>query len=496
MSILIQRGMIVDGVGKPAFQRDVMVEGERIVDVGTFPQAQADVVIEAEGRMVCPGFIDIHNHAHDEAEGGILKIPFADNMLRQGVTTLIAGNCGGSPLPVGEHLEQVESLDIRMNYGLLAGHGSVRREVMGTIQRSSTEEERAQMKALLEHAMEEGAFGMSTGLAYIPGAYADTEEVVELASVVARRGGIYASHLRNEGTEGMNAVREAIRIAREADIPVEISHLKLWGKNVWGRTEALLGEIENARSAGLDVTADQYPYTAGYTGLGYLAPGWAFSEGKLKERLADPKEAARIRACVAQKLEEIGGAERILFAICKEQPEFEGKRLTEAADIMGKSALDAVMTLLPENGISAIYFAMQEEDVRELMRHPAVMIGTDGHLRKFSVGVAHPRNYGTFPRVLGRYSRDQGSFDQVEAVRKMTSMPADKLGLWDRGRIARGKIADITIFDPERVIDRATFEDGHRYSEGIETVLVGGRIAVQGGETTLGSYGRVLRKDR
>ena len=494
MSVLIKEGMIVDGTGRPAFRGDVMVEGERIVDVGVFSQARADGIIEAEGRTVCPGFIDIHNHAHNEAEGGILKIPSADNMLRQGVTTLIAGNCGGSPLPVGTHLEQVEADDIRMNYGLLVGHGSVRREVMGTVQRFSTEEERVQMKVLLERAMDEGAFGMSTGLGYVPGAYSDTEEVVALARVVARRGGIYTSHLRDEGIKGMDAVREAIRIAREADIPVEISHLKLWGKDVWGRTEALLGEIEHARSAGSDVTADQYPYTAGYTGLGSLAPRWAFSEGKLKQRLEDPEESARIREYAAQKLGSIGGAERVLLAICKEHPEFEGKTLAETAEAMGKTALDAAMTLLPEDGISAIYFAMQEEDVRELMCHPAVMIGTDGHLRKFGVGVAHPRNYGTFPRVLGRYSRDQGLFDQVEAVRKMTSMPADKLGLKDRGRIERGKIADMTIFDPERVIDRATFEDGHRYPEGIETVLVGGQIAVHGGETTEGGYGQVLRQ--
>ena len=493
MSVLIKEGMIVDGTGRPASRGDVMVEGERIVDVGVFPQARANVVLSAEGMVVCPGFIDIHNHAHDEAEGGILKIPFADNMLRQGVTTLMAGNCGGSPLPVGEHLEEVKRLDIRTNYGLLVGHGSVRREVMGTVQRSSTVEERAQMKKLLERAMDEGAFGMSTGLGYVPGAYSDTEEVVELARVVARRGGIYTSHLRDEGIKGMDAVREAIRIAREADIPVEISHLKLWGKDVWGRTEELLGAIEEARRSGLDVTADQYPYTAGYTGLGSLAPRWAFSEGKLKQRLETPEEAARIRAYAAQKLERIGGAGRVLLAICKEHPEFEGKTLAEVAEITGETALEAAMTLLPEEGISAIYFAMQEEDVRDIMPHPAVMVGTDGHLRKFGVGVAHPRNYGTFPRVLGRYSRDQKLFDQVEAVRKMTSMPADKLGLRDRGRIERGKAADIAVFDPKRIVDRATFEDGHRYPEGIETVLVGGRIAVQGGETIQKGYGRVLR---
>lgn len=496
LDLLIKSGSVIDGTGKAAVQADVGIVGDQIVEVEPLPHAQARRVIPATGLLVCPGFIDIHNHAHDEAEGGILKIPGADNLLRQGITTVIAGNCGGSPLPIGDHLSSVEKEAIRMNYGLLVGHGSIRRTVMGTANRSSTPEEVAKMTDLVREAMDEGAFGMSTGLAYVPGNYSRIEEVIALSRIAARKGGIFTSHIRNEGVGVMDAVQEVIQVAEEAELPVEISHLKLWGKGAWGRTEELLGQIDNARKRGLYITADQYPYTACYTGLRSLVPHWALAEDKLKERLRDPTLRTQIRKAMAQKIGQTGGPDRILISICKARKELEGETLSAAADRMDLSPLEAAIELIQTNSVSAIYFAMQEEDVQTIMRHPAVMVGTDGHLRKYRVGVSHPRNYGTFPRVLGRYTREEGLLAWPEAVRKMTALPADKLGLRSRGTIHKGKVADIVVFDPTGVRDRATFEEGHQYPEGIEYVLVNGNVAVDQGHTASGRYGRVLRRER
>lgn len=496
LDLLIKGGSVIDGTGKAAVQADVGIVGDQIAEVGRLPHAQAKRIIVATDLMVCPGFIDIHNHAHDEAEGGILEIPEADNLLRQGITTVIAGNCGGSPLPIGAHLSEVERKAIRMNYGLLVGHGSIRREVMGTVNRPSTLEEVAKMEDLARVAMDEGAFGMSTGLAYVPGSYSQTEEVIALSKIVAHRGGIFTSHIRNEGLEVMESVREVIRVAEGAEIPVEISHLKLWGKGAWGRTGELLGQIDDARERGLHVTADQYPYIACYTGLRSLVPHWALAEDGLKKRLQDPALRAEIREAMVQKMELTGGPERILIAICKDRENLEGKTLDIAADQMGLSPLEAAIELIQSNSVSAIYFAMQEEDVQTIMGHSAVMVGTDGHLRKYRVGVSHPRNYGTFPRVLGRYTREERILSLPEAVRKMTALPADTLGLQSRGGIHRGKGADIVVLDPTRVRDQATFEDGHQYPEGMEYVLVNGSVAVDQGHTTPGRYGRVLWRER
>jgi len=491
--LLIRGGTILDGSGGEPFVADLVVEGDRIADVGNFPHARADRVIDAEGLFVAPGFVDPHTHAHDEAEGGILKVPDADNFLRQGVTTVVAGNCGGSPLPVGEHLEQVENLEIRTNYAVLVGHGSVRKAVLGMEDRHAAPEELERMRDLVRRAMEEGALGMSTGFMYVPGAYASLEEVVALAEEVARRGGVFTSHIRDEGTRLLESIEEVVRICREAGVPSQISHLKAWGRGGWGKAEGALKLLDDARAQGLPVTADQYPYTASYTGLQFLVPEWALAEDKLEERLKDPEQGKAVREGIASKIELAGGPDAILLAICEAHPEYEGRTLAQAAEDMNKDPVGAVEELVLSGPVSAIYFSMREEEVEAIARHPAVMVGSDGHLRRFGVGVSHPRNYGTFPRAWRWFVREKGLWTPQEAIRKMSGMAAEKFGLEGRGLLKRGYFADIVVFDPERFRDTATFRDGHGYPEGVLYVIVNGKVAVEEGRTAERGYGRVLR---
>ncbi|HID10939.1 MAG TPA: D-aminoacylase [Candidatus Latescibacteria bacterium] len=494
VDVLIRGGMILDGTGGEPFRADLAVEGDRIVDIGNLPHARARRVIDAEGLFVAPGFVDPHTHAHDEAEGGVLKIPDADNFLRQGVTTVVAGNCGGSPLPVGEHLEQVDDMEILTNYALLVGHGSVRKAVMGLAARPATTEELKQMRELVRRAMEEGALGMSTGFMYIPGAYAPLEEVIALAKEVARRSGVFTSHIRDEGARLLESVEEVVRVCREAEVPAQISHLKAWGRGGWGKAEAVLELLDGARTQGLPLTSDQYPYTASYTGLQSLVPEWGLAEDKLEERLKDPEQGRVLRKGIAEKMDLAGGPEAILITLCEARPELEGKTLIQAAEEMGKDPIGAVEELVLSGSVSAVYFSMSEEEVKAIARHPAVMVGSDGHLRRFGVGVSHPRNYGTFPKAWRWFVREEKFWTPQEAVRRMSGMAAEKFGLKGKGFLKKGYFADVVVFHPEEFRDLATFRDGHRYPEGVLYVLVNGKVAVEEGRTAERGYGRVLRR--
>ncbi|MBC7288485.1 MAG: D-aminoacylase [Armatimonadetes bacterium] len=489
--VLITGGRIYDGSGAAPFLADVGIVGDRIEEVGSLRGAVAATTIDARGLSVAPGFIDPHNHAHNEAEGGILNIPEADNMLRQGVTTLIAGNCGGSPWPIGEHLEQVGKLPIKQNYAILVGHGTVRGMAVTQGGRPPSEKELKVMKDLVRRAMDEGALGISTG--YFP-SWVTTEEIVELARIVAECGGVYASHIRSEGEEVLDAVAEAIEIGRRAGLPVQISHIKTWGKKAWDKKDQIL-ELLDTAAREIDVSADRYPYTASFTGVAALIPSSIREEASRRggfTSLLDNDWRESVLAEIADFIDTAGGADKVVFAPLAPDPELDGRTLEDVAADRGVTPAELVVELSIRGGVSCIFHAMQEDNLRDFLRHKLVMIGSDGHLRSYGKGFCHPRNYGTFPRAIGRYGRDQGLYDMATAIKKATSMPAEKFGLKGRGYIKRGCMADIVVFDEQRLLDTATFEQPHRYPAGVVYVLVNGKLAVDNERTLPGGHGAVI----
>ncbi|MCL0059040.1 D-aminoacylase [Dehalococcoidia bacterium] len=516
--IIIKGGQVIDGSGAPPVRADVGTKDGQIEAVGIF-NGEAARTIDAAGFIVAPGFIDMHSHS----DFPLLVNPRAESKIRQGVTTEVIGNCGSSAAPVTkerldlikgqtdleslelewdwltmkEYLARLKKQGIALNVVPLIGHGTIRAAVMGFDDRAPTEAELTAMKGLVVQAMQEGARGLSTGLIYAPSFYANTEELIELSKAVAECGGIYSSHIRGEGKTLLDAVTEAIKVGHKAGIPVQISHHKATGRENWGKVRQSLEMIDRARDAGLDVTADQYPYIAASNSLSDSLPGWMHVGGKEKllARLRDPAVRKRLRQEMAKSA---GYWENIKIAYCKINKDYEGMSVQELADLGGSDPLEAVFELLikEEATVSIVHFAMSEGDVRTVMQHPAVMIGSDGSALATSGvlyrGKPHPRNYGTFPRVLGKYVRKEKILPLAEAVRKMTSTPAEKLGLKDRGRIAEGLWADITVFEPQIICDRATYTDPHRYPDGIEYVLVNGTVVIERGEHTGRLAGRVL----
>lgn len=496
--VLIRGGRVVDGAGNPWLRADVAVRGDRIARIGHLPDADAGRVIDAAGLVVAPGFIDPHTHA----VRGVFDVPTADNYLLQGVTTLTEGNDGASPWPVGEHLARIADTRISPNWGVFAGQGTIRRLVLGADDRDPTPDELDRMRRLVAEAMEQGAFGLSTGLFYVPGSFSSTEEVIALSEVAAGYGGIYISHMRDEALRLLDSVRETIRIGEEAGIPVQMTHHKAISRDMWGRSADSLALVDAARARGVDVTIDQYPYTASQTGITAVVPQWAQAGGtqELIARLRDPETRRRIREEIVFRIEhDRGGGDpaNIVIGLCAWDRSLEGKSL---ADILAgreieptvAAAADLVMEIVERGGARAIYHAMDERDVERIMRHPATAIGSDGGVSVFGAGVPHPREYGAFARVLGRYVRERGVLTLEEAVRKMSGATAARLGLQDRGLLREGFFADVAVFDPERVIDRATFEQPHQYAAGVEYVLVNGVLVVDGGEHTGARPGRVL----
>ena len=500
--LIISGGRVVDGAGNPWFRADVAMKGERIAALGRLDRGAATRVIEAAGLVVAPGFVDVHTHAED----GLLTVPTADNYVRQGVTTVIGGNCGSSPLPLGDTFEKLQEQGASCNLGLLVGHGAVRKAAMGLVDRKPTDEELEQMKGLVAEAMDAGALGMSTGLKYVPGAYADTDEIVALAKVVAERGGIYASHIRDEGLGLIESVREAIEIGRRAELPVEISHHKAVGKTMWGRVAETLAMVEAARAEGVDVTLDLHPYTATCTGLTMTFPAWSLEEQgdeTLLTRLADSEMRAKIKSeIVFNIVNDRGSGDPANIVVIAYGPDesLAGRNLAEITEGRGldptpENAAEALMDLVlaAKGGGMAIYHCLSEEDVRTITAHPAAMIASDGWVVRLGEGKTHPRLYGTFPRVLGRCVREERVLSLQEAIRKMTSLPAQRMGLSDRGLLLPGMMADIVVFDPNTILDRATWEDAHQYPEGIVAVIVNGAVTVEDGEHTGARNGMVLR---
>jgi N-acyl-D-amino-acid deacylase len=495
--IVIRNGRVADGTGNPAFYADVAVRDGRIVAVGRILEAGSRE-LDAKGCIVAPGFMDVHTHAE-----AIVRLPLAENFIRQGVTTIVAGNCGSSELDLGAFFSEIERTGTAPNVASLIGHTTVRAAAMkGSFNRPPTDAEMVEMKRLVEKAMLDGAVGLSTGLIYQPGSFAATEEIIELAKVAAEHGGIYTSHMRSEGDRITEALQEVFRIAREARIPCEVSHIKLSGNNNWGRAEEILAMIEKARAEGLDITQDQYAYTASSTGISQLVPGWAREGGTeaYEARLADPALKARMieemKAALARRGKDT--YDWVTVAACPADPALNGKAVPDAARLRsGSDSLDAQIELILElqrkNNTAGIFHGISEDDLRTFMKHPNTMFGSDSGVREFGKDVPHPRGYGNHARVLGRYVRELGVLRLEDAIRKMTSLPFNVFKFTDRGMIRPGAWADIVVFDPTLVADRATFENPHQYAVGMRFVLVNGVPVVEHDAVTGAKPGRALR---
>ena len=516
--LLLRGGTVIDGTGAARVRADVAIRDGRIAAVGAGLAPDGARTIDVSGLVVAPGFIDIHSHS-DES---VLVNSALESAVHQGVTLVVAGNCGGSSAPVlgqaaeelereiarlglertwssfGEYAAAVERNGSSINVCSFVGHGTLRMGVMGAAARPPSSGELSTMKAVLAAALADGAIGMSTGLIYPPSAYGTTDEIIGLCEVVREQGGLYASHIRNEGDRLLEAVEENLEIGRRSGVRVQLSHHKASGQRNWGRVRESTALIERARADGVDVIADQYPYTASSTGLAVTIPNWVHEGGSLAlcERLRDPAVRARIR----DEYVETGRAwDRIAIARARHRPEWAGRTVQELASEAAQDPLEWTCDALVEHdgAIDIVHHSMSEDDVRYVMAKEWVSIGSDSRANApygpLSSGKPHPRSYGTFPRVLGHYARDEGVLTLEDAVRKMTSLTAERLRLRGRGVVREGWWADLVVFDPERVIDVATYDDPHRYPIGIEHVIVNGEFALEAGETTTGRHGRFLR---
>jgi N-acyl-D-amino-acid deacylase len=518
-------GTVVDGSGRPAFEADVAVKDGRIAALGRFDDAEAVERIDLTGLAICPGFIDIHSHS----DTPLLVDPRGLSKIHQGVTTEVTGNCGSSPAPLtdetaseviklqghrgkavaalpwdwrtfGSYLDRLGQGGLGLNVIPLVGHTTLRAVGMGFEHRPPTDAELARMVALLSEALEAGAWGISSGLIYPPSCFAETEELAALAAVAAERGGFYFSHIRGEGISLLRAVAEAIEIGERSGAAVQIAHHKASGEPYWGRVRDSLQLIDWAVERGQDVAFDVYPYTAGSTSLTSMIPPWAHEGGRerLLERLDDPEIRARLTA-EGPSLSRQYDQTFVATVQSDANRWAEGLSLAEIAEQRGVEPADVLYDLLLEErgNVSAIFFMMDEADVRRVLSHPRAMIGSDGRVvapeGPLSEGKPHPRYYGCFPRVLGHYARDEGLFSQEQAVYKMTGRPTERLGLLSKGRVAPGFDADLVVYDPATVADRATFKDPHQYPTGIPHVLVAGQFVVRDGQSTGALPGRVLR---
>jgi N-acyl-D-amino-acid deacylase len=523
--ILIRGAQVFDGGDGPPVEADVAIHGDRISAVGREMTAQsARKIIDGRGLAAAPGFVDIHGHS----DYHLLLTPTAESAVLQGVTCEVGGNCGYASAPIwgawredrARSYREVYGLDtdwqeveeyfrrllqpgISINFGLLAGHNTLRGSAMGGEDRAPTPEELAAMVAALERGMDDGALGLSTGLVYSPGCFASAEELTTLTAAVGRKGGILTTHMRNEGDGLLDAIREVIAAAAAARTPLQISHLKTYGERNWGKLPQVFDLIESAQRRGVDVTADRYPYTATNTGLQAALPRWALEGNKAEQtaRLRDPAVRARIRREIGEGPGTRDWSQVMISEVTREEHRrYQGLRVDAAARLAGQETLEFVLDLLyaEKTQVDAIYFVMSEENLRAILQKPYVMIGSDSgcraHYGPLSTGRPHPRTFGSFARVLGHYARDERLFDLSTAIRKMTSDPCRRLGLADRGRLRPGYKADVVLFDPARVRDTASYEEPIRYPEGVHTVLVNGTVTVEAGQHTGARAGQVVRR--
>jgi N-acyl-D-amino-acid deacylase len=504
--IVIQGARVVDGTGNPWFVADVAIKGDRIVAVGPHLAAAGAKVIAATGLVVSPGFIDVHSHSEPSTAGpGIIGFPLAENNVRQGVTTAFANPDGWGDVAIRPFLEKVAAARPAINVGSFIGHGGVRTKVVGLANRPATPTELDEMRRLVRVAMEDGAFGLSTGLFYVPGAYAPLDEIVELARVVSASGGIHQSHMRNEAANILDSVRETIAIGERANLPTQITHHKIVGKANWGRSVETLKLVDEARARGVDVTIDQYPYTASSTSIEEaLIPQWAREGGRdrLLERLKDPELGRKVRSETAAELESGrggGNPDNVVLAACRWNPALAGKSLGQVLRDRGTSAsfsdaAELVIEIVEKGNCVGIYHAINEQDLERILRHPATMVASDAlpGEPEFGKDAPHPRAYGTFARVLSHFVRERHVLTLEDAVRKMSSFPARRMGLSDRGMVRPEMKADLAIFDAVSIRDAATFEKPHKYAEGVRYVIVNGEVVLENGSVTAARPGRVL----
>jgi dihydroorotase/N-acyl-D-amino-acid deacylase len=498
--VIVKNGTVIDGTGAPGVKADVAILGRRIMRVApSLNPADAERVIDATGLIVAPGFIDMHVHLEP-----LMQLPGAESHVRQGVTLALGGPDGGGPWPLGTYMDSADRAGLGINVAYLTGHNIIRETVMGTENRAPTPAELARMKSMIAQAMNEGAFGISTGLRYIPGYYSNVDEVIALSEEAAKRGGIYTSHLREEGVGLLDGVAEALEIGRRAKIPVMLTHHKAIGRQAWGKSVITLAMVDSARKAGTDVMIDQYPFTASFTSLSVLIPPWALAGGnvELRKRLDNPVLKDSItKGMIDLLLNDRGGGDisRVQFAIVAWDKSLQGKTLADWAIQRGlkptpENAVPLILEGVLKGGAGMVYHVIEEADVKRIMAHPMTMIASDGRLTKLGEGVPHPRNYGTFPRVLGKYVREDHVLTLEQAINKMTVMPAARLNLRDRGCLRAGCVADVTIFDASTVRDMGTFTDPHHYPVGIPWVLVNGEPVIANNVFTSARPGRVIRR--
>src|SRR3989475_4597314 len=497
--LVLRNARIVDGTGSPWYRADLAVRGDTIARIAPAITDPAARVIDLGGLGVAPGFIDLHTHA----ARGIFQVPTADNYVRQGVTTILEGPAGGSPVPLKPFLDKLEALPKSLNIASFLGQGSVREAVVGLADRPASAQELERMRALVEQGMKDGAFGLSSGLFYVPGVFSSTEEVTELAQVAGRFGGIYISHMRDETSHVVDSVKETIAIGERGGLPTQVTHHKVIGRGNWGKSIETLQLIDEARRRGVDASIDQYPYTASSTSIqAALLPAWAQEGGRERvlTRLKNPATRADIKSETVRIIrEERGGGDprNIVVAGCEWNASLAGKNLTEITQLRGmaptlENAAEAGIWLVEQGNCQGIFHAINEQDLERILRHPATMIGSDGEIPTFGKAAPHPRSYGTFARVLAVYVSERNIITLEDAGRKMKGFPAQRLGLLDRGLLRPGMKADVTVFDPARVRDTATFDKPHQYAEGFSYVVVNGDIVFDGKAMTSARPGRVL----
>lgn len=496
---MIRNARVVDGTGNPWFRASIGIRGGRVAEIGNLDGKTADRVIDANGRVAAPGFIDVHTHVEREVE----KIPRGDNFLLDGVTTIVTGNCGGSKLDLADWFAKLDAAGLGLNVATLIGHNTVRSEAMGTANRAATPAELDKMRDLVARAMREGAVGFSTGLIYIPGTYSNTEEVVALARVAAGFGGVYASHMRDEGEKIREAIDEAVRVGREAGMRVQISHFKIDNRRLWGASVQSIEMVESYRRQGVDVVVDQYPYDHSSTNLGITLPSWALADGRkaVEERLKSPETRARIKREMLEHLREKGQPDYSYAIVAGFEPDrsLEGKNISEINVLQGRvksldNEAETVLNIMDRGGAQMVYHSMSLQDVERILRYPNTAVASDGGIREFGLGMPHPRSYGTNARVLAEFVRERKTLTLEDAIRRMTSLPARTFGFADRGLLREGHAADILVFDPARVRDKATFQKPHQYTEGFDFVLVNGVAMVEEGKLTANKGGRVVRR--
>jgi len=494
--IVLRGGTLYDGSGGPPMAGDLAVKADRIVAIGKFEAGRVGLEVDCRGLVIAPGFIDLHNHSDAQIIDRLTRANV--NFLTQGCTTIVTGNCGSGPIEVSQYYEKIDLLGAGTNVAHLLPHGNLREAVMGSVQRAATSDEVERMKNLASKAMKEGAWGMSTGLIYVPSSFADTAELIEIARVVGENGGIYASHIRHEDTRLLVAVTEALDIGRQGKLPVHISHFKSSGRDAWGLVHRAAALIEDARTRGETVTADQYPYVASSTSLeATVIPAWARAGGskELIARLDDSEQAMRIREAIGEELRRCDDGQRLKIARYAPKPEWAGKSIAEIAHSTQVAPVEIVVEITRGGGAAIVNFSMSEEDVRFVMALPWVATASDGRAYLPAGDRPHPRSYGTFTRKIGHYALHEKVLDLAVAIRSCTGLPADILRLSERGYLRVGTFADIAIFEPGKIADAATFDDPHQYSRGVSYVFVNGQPALWRGTPTGMLAGKALKHE-